>query len=218
MSLLQEIQKIPIKSIKKRIPKLQSGFTVKVHQKIKEGNKERVQVFEGLIIKINSGHGADKSFTVRKIVGGIGVEKIFPLYSPKIEKIEVVKKSKVRRAKLYYMRDRSGKSARLKEEFINREELENSYDNEAILEAEAAALAEQKEKEAAEEAKKQEEEKASTPEAPAAEKPAPEDNKKEEASNDQPAEKPTKEEKSAEAPKEEAKKQEDTPKEDPKKE
>jgi len=119
MNLLQEVQKMAVKSIKKRIPHLKTGHTVKVHQRIKEGNKERIQIFEGLVLKLNSGHGADKSFTVRKIVDGIGVEKVFPLYSPLLEKIEVVTESKVRRAKLYYMRDRSGKSARLKQKFVN---------------------------------------------------------------------------------------------------
>jgi len=101
---------------------------VRVHQKIKEGEKERIQLFEGLVIKVNSGHGADKTFTVRRVVGGVGVEKIFPLYSTNIEKIEIKKKSKVRRSKLYYMRGRSGKSARLKESFVSNKELEESIE------------------------------------------------------------------------------------------
>lgn len=116
MSVLQEIQKL---AVKKKVPDLRPGYTVRVHQLIKEGEKERVQIFEGIIIAINSGYGADKTFTVRKIVEGVGVEKIFPLYSPTIEKIEVKKESKVRRAKLYYMRDLEGKSARLKESFLD---------------------------------------------------------------------------------------------------
>ena len=119
MTTLQDIQKL---AIKKKVPVILTGHTVRVHQKIKEGEKERIQIFEGLVIRVNSGHGADKTFTVRKIVQGIGVEKIFPLYSPNIQKIEVKKESKVRRAKLYYMRDRSGKSARLKEGFISEEQ------------------------------------------------------------------------------------------------
>ncbi|MBD3360228.1 50S ribosomal protein L19 [Candidatus Peregrinibacteria bacterium] len=123
MSILKEVQEI---AVKKKRPIIRPGSTVRVHQKIKEGEKERVQVFEGLVIKINSGHGADKTFTVRKVVRGIGVEKIFPVYSSNIEKIEVRKKSKVRRAKLYYMRKRSGKSARLKETFISEKEMEKS--------------------------------------------------------------------------------------------
>ncbi len=139
---LQEIQKI---AVNKKVPELRSGYTVKVHQKIKEGEKERVQIFEGLIIKINSGYGADKTFTVRKIVEGVGVEKIFPLYSPNVVKIEVKKKSKVRRAKLYYMKDRSGKSARLKETLV-------SEKDEKEMEKAIEELAQQKAKEEQEKA------------------------------------------------------------------
>ena len=133
MVTLQDIQRLAIK----KVPTIRPGNTVRVHQKIKEGEKERVQIFEGLVIKIGSGHGADKTFTVRKIVEGIGVERVFPLYSPQIVKIDVKKESKVRRSKLYYMRDRSGKSARLKETFVQEQDME-----EAIEE-----LAEQKAKE-----------------------------------------------------------------------
>ncbi|MBI5754308.1 50S ribosomal protein L19 [Candidatus Peregrinibacteria bacterium] len=142
MSLLQDVQKL---AIKKKIPDLKPGYTVRIHQKIKEGEKERVQIFEGLIIKISSGHGADKTFTVRKIVEGIGVEKIFPPYSPNIEKIQVKKEGKVRRAKLYYMTNRFGKSARLQETFVGEEELEHSIEE----------LAAQKAKEEAEKAKEE---------------------------------------------------------------
>jgi large subunit ribosomal protein L19 len=119
MSVLQDIQKL---AIKKKIPVIRPGYTIKVHQRIKEGEKERIQIFEGLVIKLNSGYGADKTVTVRKVFGGIGVEKVFPVYSTNIVKIEVKKKSKVRRAKLYYMRKRSGKSARLKETFVSDKE------------------------------------------------------------------------------------------------
>ncbi len=114
--LLQDLQK---QAISKKVPEFRVGNTVKVNQKIKEGNKERMQAFQGLVLKMNSGHGADKTFTVRKIVEGVGVEKVFPLYSPLIQ-IEVIKEAKIRRAKLYYMRDRSGKSARLKETFVGK--------------------------------------------------------------------------------------------------
>lgn len=114
--LLQDLQK---QAISKKVPEFRVGDTLKVNQKIKEGNKERIQAFQGLVLKMNSGHGADKTFTVRKIVEGIGVEKVFPLYSPLIQ-IEVIKEAKIRRAKLYYMRDRSGKSARLKETFVGK--------------------------------------------------------------------------------------------------
>ncbi len=86
------------------LPTLKSGLTVRVHQKIKEGDKQRVQIFEGLVIKISSGSGVSKTFTVRKVVDGVGVEKIFPVQSPNVSKIEVVRASKVRRAKLYYLR------------------------------------------------------------------------------------------------------------------
>lgn len=97
------------------IVELKAGSTVRVHQKIREGDKERVQVFEGVVIKINSGYGVSKTFTVRKVVDGVGVEKIFPINSPNIPKIEIVKKSKVRRAKLYYMRDTKGGKVKLYE-------------------------------------------------------------------------------------------------------
>lgn len=96
-------------------PQIRVGMRVKVFQRIKEGNKERTQTFEGLVIKVNKNKGINQTFTVRTIVGGVGVEKIFPVHADTIEKIEVLKQHKVRRAKLYYMRERSGKSARLKE-------------------------------------------------------------------------------------------------------
>ncbi len=99
----------------KKVPDLKPGATVKVYQKIKEGGKERVQMFQGLVIRVNAGAGVDKTFTVRKIVEGVGVEKIFPFHTPTIEKIVVVKQGKVRRSKLYYMRDLQGKSTRLRE-------------------------------------------------------------------------------------------------------
>ena len=96
---------------------IRPGNTVSVYQKVKEGEKERVQVFEGLVIARNHGKGINSTITVRKIISGIGVEKIFPLNSPTIDKIEVGKKEKVRRAKLYYLRGAKGKRARLKEDF-----------------------------------------------------------------------------------------------------
>ncbi len=120
MSILKELQQIGTR----KVPQLKTGQTVHVHQLIQEGDKKRTQIFEGLIIKINSGTGVDKSFTVRKIVEGIGVERTFPLHSPLIKKIVVKKEAKVRRSKLYYMRDRFGKSARLKEFFVGEEKPE----------------------------------------------------------------------------------------------
>ncbi len=108
-----EIQKIEKKFTKKR-PVIRPGYTVRVHQKIREGEKERIQIFEGMVMGFNAGHGASKMMRVRKIVESVGVEKIYPLYSPIIAKIEVQKTPKVRRAKLFYMRNLSGKSARLR--------------------------------------------------------------------------------------------------------
>jgi len=90
------------------------GYTVKVYQKIKEGDKEKTQVFEGLVIAKKHGKGISSTITVRKTISGVGVERIFPVHSPNIEKIEVVKQDKVRRAKLYYLRKAKGKRARLK--------------------------------------------------------------------------------------------------------
>ncbi len=100
--------------IKTDLPIFKAGDNVKVHVRIKEGSKERIQLFEGLVIK-KHGTGTSETFTVRKMSYGIGVERIFPLHSPLVDKIEVIRKNKVRRAKLYYMRERKGKSARLKE-------------------------------------------------------------------------------------------------------
>ena len=99
--------------LKTDIPAFNVGDTVKVHVKIKEGNRERIQIFEGFVLKRQNG-GIGETFTVRKISSGVGVEKTFPLHSPKIEKIEVVRKGKVRRAKLNYMRERTGKAAKIK--------------------------------------------------------------------------------------------------------
>ena len=108
------IKSIEHEQLKNKIPELKVGNTVKVHVRIKEGNKERIQVFEGIIIKVQGG-GVNQTFTVRKISYGVGVEKTFLLHSPNVEKVEVVRVGKARRAKLYYLRDRVGKSARTKE-------------------------------------------------------------------------------------------------------
>ncbi len=96
------------------IPEFQPGDTVAVHVRVIEGNKERIQVFQGVCIK-RKGGGINETFTVRKISNGIGVERIFPLHSPRLAKIEVKRRGKVRRAKLYYLRNRRGKAARIKE-------------------------------------------------------------------------------------------------------
>ena len=98
----------------KEVSEFGGGDTVKVYGKIKEGNRERIQVFEGVVLK-KQGTGARQTFTVRKASNGVGVEKTWPLYSPNVEKVEVVRKGKVRRAKLNYLRDRVGKAAKVKE-------------------------------------------------------------------------------------------------------
>ena len=98
----------------KAAPDVTVGDTVRVHLRVKEGNRERIQVFEGTVIAKKHG-GINETFTVRRISYGVGVEKVFPLYSPVIEKVETVRKGKVRRAKLYYLRDRVGKAAKVKE-------------------------------------------------------------------------------------------------------
>ena len=108
------IEKLEREQMRLDIPDFTSGDTVKVHVKIKEGEKERIQVFQGVVIKKTRGF-ASARFTVRKISGGIGVERIFPLNSPSIDKIEVVTQGRVRRSKLYYLRDLRGKAARIKE-------------------------------------------------------------------------------------------------------
>ena len=107
-----------IKSIEdaqlREVAEFKTGDTVRVHAKVKEGNRERVQIFEGTVIK-RQNCGARETFTVRKQASGVGVEKTWPVHSPIIEKIEVVRRGKVRRAKLYYLRDRVGKAAKVKE-------------------------------------------------------------------------------------------------------
>ena len=101
--------------IKQDIPKFKAGDTISVGVKVIEGEKSRIQVFKGVVIAISAGAGMDKTFTIRKISNGIGVERIFPINSPNIESIKVMKKGKVRRAKLYYLRELKGKASRIKE-------------------------------------------------------------------------------------------------------
>ena len=108
------VELVESKSIKQDLPELKIGQNVKVHVRIKEGNKERIQIFEGLVIAQRN-TGANKSFTVRKISYGVGVERTFLINSPLVAEVEVVRTNRVRRSKLYFMRSRSGKSARLKE-------------------------------------------------------------------------------------------------------
>ena len=100
--------------LKDNAPQFNVGDTVRVHNKIKEGNRERIQLFEGTVIAKKNG-GISETFTVRRVSYGVGVEKTFPLHSPNVENVEIVRRGKVRRAKLYYLRDRVGKSAKVKE-------------------------------------------------------------------------------------------------------
>jgi large subunit ribosomal protein L19 len=109
------IAQLEAKQLKADAPVLRPGETVRVHVKVVEGEKERTQVFEGVVIGM-AGSGARANFTVRKISYGVGVERIFPIHSPRIEKVEVMSHGKVRRAKLYYLRELSGKAARLTEQ------------------------------------------------------------------------------------------------------
>jgi len=108
------IRSIEKEQMKKDIPELNVGDTVRVYVKVIEGNRERLQAFEGIIIQKKNG-GIRETFTVRRVSYGIGVERTFPVHSPKIDRIEVIRKGKVRRAKLYYLRDRVGKAAKVKE-------------------------------------------------------------------------------------------------------
>lgn len=158
--LLRHVQKNS-NSLKKVTPPIEPGNRVKVHQKIietggKDGAKERIQLFEGLVIAVSSGNGADATFTVRKVSGGIGVEKIFPLHSKNIAQIEILTHSKIRRSKLYFMRERTGKSARLREGRRRLSDMpieeEEKVSEKAIEEAVEAAAEEVKEEEKSEEA------------------------------------------------------------------
>ncbi len=108
------IDKVERQGMRKDVPEFDSGDTVRVHVKIVEGDKERIQVFEGVVIG-RQGGGLRERFRVRKLSYGIGVERIFPLHSPRVDKIEVTRRGRVRRAKLYYLRDRKGKAAQVKE-------------------------------------------------------------------------------------------------------
>ena len=112
--IMDIIKSIEHEQMKSKIPYLKVGDTVKVHVRVKEGNRERIQVFEGIVIK-KQGGGVNATFTVRKTSYGVGVEKTFLIHSPAVEKVEVIRVGKARRAKLYYLRDRLGKSAKTKE-------------------------------------------------------------------------------------------------------
>ncbi len=111
MDLLKEVEK---RNMKDNVPQFKPGDTVRVHVKVIEGTRERTQAFEGVVIR-RQGSGTRETFTVRRVSFGIGVERIFPVHSPSIDKIDVVKRGRVRRAKLYYLRKRKGKATRIKE-------------------------------------------------------------------------------------------------------
>ena len=110
MNILDQITQ---EQIRTDLPQLNIGDTVRIYVKVKEGNRERIQIFEGFVLKKQNG-GVSETFTVRRIASGVGVEKTFPLHSPLVEKIEVVRRGRVRRARLHYMRQRTGKSAKIK--------------------------------------------------------------------------------------------------------
>jgi len=112
---MDKVLELTQNELNKDIPNFRSGDTVSIGVKVIEGEKSRVQQFEGIVIAISAGKGTSKTFTVRKISNGVGVERIFPFHSPNIDSVKVLKKGKVRRAKLYYLRDRIGKSAKVKE-------------------------------------------------------------------------------------------------------
>ena len=103
--------------LKKELPVIRIGDTIRVHNKIKEGNRERIQMFEGTVIAKHGG-GISETFTVRRMSYGVGVEKTFPIHSPNVEKVDVIRVGKVRRAKLYYLRDRVGKASKVKEQIL----------------------------------------------------------------------------------------------------
>lgn len=108
------LREIVAEQLRSDIPSFRPGDTLKVHVKVREGQRERIQVYEGVVIRLRGG-GISQTYTVRKISYGVGVERTFPIHSPKVEKIEVMRRGKVRRAKLYYLRGLSGKAARIKE-------------------------------------------------------------------------------------------------------
>ena len=141
------VKSIEHEQLKNAIPEIKVGNTVRVHVRIKEGNKERIQVFEGIVIK-KQGGGVNETFTVRKISYGVGVEKTFLIHSPMIEKVEVVRVGKARRAKLYYLRDSIGKASKTKEKLGARIEnkeivLKEELTEEPVVENEVASASEE---------------------------------------------------------------------------
>jgi len=165
--MVQKTEEFNKVQLKKGLPEIRPGDTVKVYQKIKEKNKERIQIFEGTVIARKHGKGISSTITVRRVSSGIGVERIFPLHSPNIEKIEIVKRGKVKRAKLYYLRKAKGKKAKLKQKELvvsdNKEDVveENKEENKEEKKEEQAEKKEENKEEhlKEEQAEKKEEEK-----------------------------------------------------------
>jgi large subunit ribosomal protein L19 len=116
---MDKIRALEQEQLKENLTEFNIGDTVKVHYKVKEGTRERIQVYEGIVIKRQNG-GVRETFTVRRIASGVGVERTFPVHSPKIDKLEVIRKGRVRRAKLFYLRERTGKAAKVKEKRLFR--------------------------------------------------------------------------------------------------
>jgi large subunit ribosomal protein L19 len=143
MNLVQKIEQAEIESVsaKRQLPAFEAGDTVRVHVRVTEGTRTRLQAYEGVVIS-RSGGGINESFTVRKISYGEGVERVFPVYSPLVEKLEIVRRGKVRRAKLYYLRGRRGKSARIVEATNVRAKRLNEEAREVAAQERAAAQAE----------------------------------------------------------------------------
>ncbi len=170
MNIIQQLEKEHAEELaaKRETPDFTHGDTVKVWVKVREGTRERLQAYEGVVIS-RQGSGLMESFTVRKISYGEGVERVFPIYSPNIDKIEVLKRGKVRRAKLYYLRDRRGKSARIFESTSARTKKIEQTEREAALEARAQREKEREEAALALAAERAAEEAAAAAEAPAEE-------------------------------------------------
>jgi large subunit ribosomal protein L19 len=143
MNIIQQLEKEQADALaaKRSLPEFTHGDTVKVWVKVREGEKERLQAYEGIVIA-RGGHGIMESFTVRKISYGEGVERVFPIFSPNIDRVEVLKRGKVRRAKLYYLRDRRGKSARIFESTNSRTKKIEATERTAAVEAKQAREAE----------------------------------------------------------------------------
>lgn len=143
MNIIEQIEKEQIEKLGKSVPDFSAGDTLRVHVKVVEGTRERIQVFEGLCIG-RSNAGLNSAFTVRKVSFGEGVERVFPLFSPVVEKIEVVRRGDVRRAKLYYLRGRTGKSARIAEKVDQRRDAKVTSVESVVTDAAPVEAAEPK--------------------------------------------------------------------------